>query len=312
MPLDPQAQALLDRLAAAGPPPDLAAARAAARDLDALAGPPPPLARVEDRHIRGPAGKIPIRLYAPSGEDNLPVLVYLHGGGFVLGGLDSHDAMCRSLAAAAGCLLVAVDYRLAPEHPFPAGLDDAFAAVAWTAAQAAAIGADPDRLGVGGDSAGGNLAAVVARRARDRGGPPLAVQLLLYPNTDATLGSASWRDLDGVLLSRAGMDRDFDRYLPPEVDRRDPDVSPLFAPDLTGLPPAIVVVAGEDPVRDEAEAYAARLRQAGVPVRLLRYDGTIHAFFQMAGVLDVAGRAMAEVGAALRSALAPAARAPGT
>ncbi|WP_207956092.1 alpha/beta hydrolase [Rubrobacter marinus] len=230
------------------------------------------------------------------------MVVFFHGGSFSMGDLDLYDAPCRALASGAGSLVVAVAYRLSPENPFPAGVEDAYRATEWVVEHAGELGGDPSRVAVAGDSAGGNIAAVVALLARERGGPPLVFQALVYPNTDATLGSASWEAFDGYVLTKEGMREAFGAYLSGGADPKDRRVSPLFAPDLEGLPPALVVTGEYDPLRDEGEAYAARLREAGVGVRHTRYPGMIHGFFQMAGALDAGGRVVREVSAALRSA----------
>ncbi|MCC6223157.1 MAG: alpha/beta hydrolase [Thermoleophilia bacterium] len=262
-----------------------------------------PLERVEELSLPGPGGALAARLYAPSAA-RLPVLLYLHGGGFVTGSLDSHDGVCRALAAATPCVVVAVDYRLAPEHRFPAAVEDAWAATAWVAEHAASLGADPARVAVGGDSAGGTLAAVVALRARDRG-LPLALQLLVYPVCDLACDTASYRELaDGYGLTAAAMAWYRDRYLGPAGDPADPEASPLRAPDLADVAPALVLTAEYDPLRDEGEAYAQRLRAAGVPVTLVRYDGLIHGFYRMPAAIGRAREALGASAAALRSALA--------
>jgi acetyl esterase len=310
MPLDPQARALLDQMASMGMPPfeklPVPEARASIAALAAASGEPETVDRVDNRTVPGPAGEIPVRVYAPAGQQPLPVLVYFHGGGWVIGNLDTHDGTCRQLANAAGCMVVAVDYRLAPEHPFPAAPEDAYAVTRWVAANAAALGADPGRVAVGGDSAGGNLSAVVSLMARDRGGPSLAHQLLIYPATDAPGDArASYRDnAEGYFLTAAGMHWFWNHYHRGDVGVRDPYACPIRARDLANLPPALVITAEYDPLRDEGEEYAARLRDAGVPVTLSRYDGMIHGFFGMAGLLDRARDAVAEAVAALRTAFA--------
>lgn len=283
MPLDPNVKAILDEMAAQGGPafhevsPE--ASREMYRELQ-LSGEPEPVEAVADRTIPGPGGDIPVRVYTPKGDPPLPVLVFFHGGGFVIGDLETHDGECRALTNAAGCIVVAVDYRLAPEHKFPAAVDDAFVATEWVAANAASIGADANRVAVGGDSAGGNLAAVVAQMAKDRGGPQLALQLLIYPATDYGFDTVSHTEnADGYLLTKDMMEWFQDQYLPSEEDGADPRLSPLRADDLSGLPPALVITAEFDPLRDEGEAYAARLADAGVPANGTRYDGMIHGFF---------------------------------
>lgn len=311
MALDPQAKAYLDQLAAANvqdvPAISVREARAQMEVGALMLGKPPKVGRLVDTTFPGPAGPVRLRLTAPADPGPLPALVYFHGGGFVVGSLNSHDNLCRTLTNAAGVAVVSVDYRLAPEHPFPAAVEDATAAVAWLAdpANAAALGLDPARLAVGGDSAGGNLAAVVARRARDRGGPRLALQVLLYPVVDCDLDTPSYREnAAGYMLTRDAMAWYWSQYVPDPARRSDPDAAPLRADDLAGLPPALVVTAGYDVLRDEAEAYARRLAAAGVPVRLARHPGMIHGFLRRHALFDAGRAALAEVAAALRDALA--------
>jgi acetyl esterase len=305
VPLDPQARATLDAVSALGLPPfeqgTPAAARAglAARRKVTTAA-PAPVHAVEERR----AGGVPVRVYRPSAARPLPSLVYFHGGGWVLGDLDVYDGTVRDLANASGCLVVSVDYRLAPEHKFPAAADDAFAATAWVADNAAEIGADPERLAVGGDSAGGNLAAAVTLMARGRGGPKIAFQLLIYPVTDQAFDTVSYQEnAEGYGLTRKQMMWFSGHYLRSPVDADDPLASPLRASSLRGLPPALVITAGYDPLRDEAEQYAERLKADGVDVRVERYPGLIHGFFGMTASIDAAGAAIRRAGDALRSAL---------
>jgi acetyl esterase len=248
---------------------------------------------------------MPTRIYMPYGTGPFPVLVYLHGGGWVIGDLEAYDATCRALTNAAGCLVVAMEYRLAPEHKFPAAPEDCYAATCWVAANAAAIGGDPRRIAVGGDSAGGNLAAVVAQMARDRGGPALVYQLLVYPVTNYGYDTASYEEnAEGYLLTRNAMVWFWNHYLRSAADGNNPLASPLRASDLRDLPPAMVLTAEFDPLRDEGEAYAMRLQEAGVPVTLKRYTGTIHGFFSLDAVLDQGKQAMADAAAALRTIFA--------
>jgi acetyl esterase len=305
MPLEPQTKTLLDQITAMGAPRlhelPVPEARQAMLALTALQGAPAAVASVEERRIPGPAGEIPLRIYTPAGTAPFAVLVFLHGGGWVIGNLDTHDGASRAVANAAGCIVVSVDYRLAPEHKFPAAPEDAYAATQWVAANASSIGGDPTRLAVGGDSAGGNLAAVVALMARDRGGPRLLYQVLIYPVTDAPGATESYRtNGDGYLLTNDAMSWFWNHYTRGAADRENPYAAPLRAGDLRGVPPALVITAEYDPLRDEGEAYARRLQAAGVPVRLSRYDGTIHGFFSMGAVLAQARTAVEEVGAALR------------
>jgi acetyl esterase len=267
------------------------------------------VAAVEDRTIPGPAGEIPIRIYTPSTADGAAptgLVVFLHGGGFVVGDLDTHDGSARLLANRSGAIVVAVDYRLAPEAPAPAAVDDALAALRWAADHAAELGSTTGKVAVPGDSAGGNLAAVLCQRARDLDGPAIAFQSLVYPVTDLTLGHPSMvENGEGYFLTKAAMEWFADHYLGgSELAAKDPIVSPLFVDSCVGLPPAIVVTAEFDPLRDEGEAYAERLRADGVPVEAIRYDGQIHAFFGMTAILDDARDAVDRVGAALEAALA--------
>ena len=270
--------------------------------------PPISMARVEEVAIPGPAGTMGARLYAPvATSEPSPLLVYFHGGGWVIGGLETHDDPCRFLAAHSGARILSVDYRLAPEHPFPAAAEDADAAYEWAAADPERLGADPGRIGVGGDSAGANLAAAACLTARDRGLPLPAMQLLIYPVTE-TAGTARSRRTfgEGFMLTRADMDWFERHYLPPGADRDDPRVALLGAPDLSGLPPAYVATAGFDPLRDEGEAFAARLREAGVPVALRRHPGLIHTFLNLTAICPAAREAVLEAAGALRMVLAPA------
>lgn len=277
---------LLLRLVALSGHPGLAAmtpARARAemqRSAHVFAGPTPPLARVEDRALPGHAGEVPSRLYVPRDDGTRrPLVVYYHGGGWVIGGVDTHDTSCRHLAREADVGVLSIDYRLAPEHRFPAAVDDALAAFRWGAANADALGFDPRRVAVAGDSAGGNLAAVVALLTTHSGEPRPAAQLLAYPVTDLSTKHASYRLFaDGFLLTERDMDWFRAHYLPDAAAALDPRASPLLADDLRGLPPALVLTCGFDVLRDEGEAYARRLEDAGVRVVLRRHAGLIHGF----------------------------------
>jgi acetyl esterase len=308
MALHPQCKAFLDVLASAGGPPlhELPVGDARKISLSDFGGPQEPVARVEDRTVPGPAQPIPVRVYRPVLADNLPLLMFFHGGGFVLCNLDSHDRECRRLANASGCAVVAVDYRLAPEHPFPAAAEDAYAATCYVAAHAKEFGIDASRIAVGGDSAGGNLATVVTLMARERSGPALRYQLLIYPLTDYTDQSPSMQEFDGNFLSIPMMDWFADQYVPSATDRRSPYASPMHATDLRGLPPAMVMTAECDPLRDQGEAYARKLQAAGVPVVLKRYDGMIHPFVSLSGIIDAGHVALDDAGAAVRAALSAA------
>jgi acetyl esterase len=285
--VDPEVQAALDGAAAAGLPaieeltPVEARAASAARFADLPPG--PDLPSVEDMTVAGPAGAVPVRLYTPDGKKPFPVIVYFHGGGWVIGDLDTAaDAWARSLAAETGAVVVSVDYRLAPEHPYPAGLDDCYAVTEWVAEHGEEIGVDGGQLAVAGDSAGANLAAVVALRARDRGGPRISFQLLGCPVTDHDFETGSYRDCgEGFFVERTTMEWFWDHYVSNVSGRDDPEVSPLRVDSLAGLPSALVITAEYDPLRDEGDAYAARLREAGVTVAHHRYDGMIHCFYVM-------------------------------
>jgi len=306
--LDPQARALLDELAALGRPPiwdvPIEVARAVSTATNVrLAGPPQPVAEVRALCIPSPAGPIAARAYIPAGISPLPIVVYFHGGGFTVGSLDGYDATLRALANASGAIVVSVDYRLAPEHRFPAGLEDCYAATLWLARHAASLGADSKRLAVGGDSAGGNLAAVVALLARDCGEPKIAFQLLVYPTTDGDVARDSYlRYGEGHLLTTATCRWFTEQYIS-EADRDDWRHRPLLAPTLVGLPPAHVLVAECDPLYDEARAYADRLAASGVRTTFVSYSGMIHGFFNYSGVLERSRTALGEAGAALRAAL---------
>jgi acetyl esterase len=272
-----------------------------------VTGKPRPVARVEALTIPGRDGEIAARLYVALGAPRppQPLLVYYHGGGWVIGDLDTHDGACRFLAEFGGCRVLSVDYRLAPEHPFPAPVEDAMAAFDWAVGNAGQLGADPTRIAVGGDSAGGNLAAAVCLQARENGGPRPRLQLLLYPVTDAVGGQAS-RDTfaEGFLLTRNDMDWFERHYIPDGCRADDPRISMMRAPDLDDLPPAYIATAGFDPLRDEAETYAARLREAGVKVALRRHPGLIHGFANLTAICPSASGAMHEAAGALRMGLA--------
>lgn len=311
MPLHPQCKALLDQMAALGGKPmeemtpvELRTNRAeSATAFQALAGPPQAVARVENRAIPGPAQPIPIRVYWPETGRKLPVLVYFHGGGWVIGNLDQVDAQCRALANGAQCVVVNVDYRLAPEHKFPAAADDAYAVVRYVAEHAAEFDADPSRIAVGGDSAGGNLATVVCLMARDGRGPKIAFQLLVYPVTDYDDDRPSSHEFaEGYLLTRGAMGYFWGHYVASPEEGRSPHASPLNAKSLAGLPPAMVLTAECDPIRDQGEAYARRLQEAGVPVTMKRYAGAIHVFFNLGGVIDAGKEAVADAAAAVHKA----------
>jgi acetyl esterase len=306
--LDDASRALLAILAEHNPAPGMSveAIRANAAALGRrVQGDPPPIADVTDVATLTPDGhRLAMRLYRPGGCTGRGVLVWLHGGGFTTGDLDTHDTLCRRLSAGAGTALLSVDYRLAPEHRFPAAVHDAAAALGWVAAEGRRLGLDGTRIAVGGSSAGGNLAAAAALHARDAGGPPIALQLLVYPVTDATASLPSHVECaEGYQLTAAMMRAYWAHYMPAGIDPRTPLLSPLWAPSLAGLPPACVVVAELDPLRDEVDAFAARLREAGVPVESRRWDGVMHGFFGQAGVLAKAREAQRFACAAVARAL---------
>jgi len=306
MPLDPKAKALIDMMAQMPLPPwsELNAVTFRAM-MDAGRFPPPdlPLAEIVNTTIPGPAGPIGARIYRASLAPNQPVIVYFHGGGFVIGNLESHDGTCRRLSHGIGCTVVSVDYRLAPEHVYPAAVDDSFAATEWVAEHADVLKIDKARIAVAGDSAGGNLAAVVAIVARDRGGPAICHQLLTYPVTDMAFKSESYTSNGtGYFLTKDMMAWFGLQYVPTGHDIEDPLLSPLYHKNLSGLPPATVITAEYDPLRDEGESYAQKLRDAGVPTKLVRYDGVFHGFFSMNGAVDQADDAHAFAAGELKKA----------
>ncbi len=299
MPLDPQVQQYLARQALeAGPPPTSAAERRELRRAQSVV-------QVQDLQISGPGGNVALRIYKPSSAAILPVLVFFHGGGWVTGDLETHDFQCRLVSRWANCAVVHVNYRHAPEHPFPAAIDDAYAGASWVADNAASLGLDATRIAVGGDSAGGNLAAAVTLLAAERGAPTFIFQYLAYPVTDAAMDTPSVREnATGFGLTAEAMRWFWDQYVPDKSQRFHPVASPLRAENLRGLPAAFVLTAEFDPLRDEGEAYAARLREAGVPVQLKRYDGLIHGFLGQTAEIDAARLAMADLTNALREAFA--------
>jgi acetyl esterase len=312
MALDPESQRLIDLMAEANRPAWNTLSPQAARDLylslrPGAQGPRPAEVAVVDRSIPGPAGELPVRLYRPASAPasaELPALVYAHGGGWVFGNLDSHDVLCAQLAIEAGIAVFHVDYRLAPEARFPGAFDDVVAALQWVAANGASVGIDPTRLAIGGDSAGGNLAAAVSLWARDHGGPKLRMQLLAYPVTDAVARAESYRHFeDGYGLNAVTMEWFFDHYTPDQASRGDWRVSPLRAASLAGLPPALVVTAGYDPLRDEGRAYAWRLQQEGTQADLFEFGGMLHGFLSSPMLLHGARRGTTLCAAALREAL---------
>jgi acetyl esterase len=311
--LHPQAQALLRLIEDKGIPPTHTLtpqqARALYRERRVFTQPePPPVGALRELEARGPAGPIALRSYRPLGSgaaDMLPVLVYYHGGGWVIGDLDTHDTLCRQLANQSGCAVVAVDYRLAPEHRFPAAVDDAVAAARWVHRHADALHVDANRIAVGGDSAGGNLAAVVALAARDAGDLPLAFQLLIYPATDQRRGWPSHTSNgEGYLLTKASMDYYHAHYIGDPAQDADWRASPLLATSHAGLPPALVLTAGYDPLRDEGLQYAHALSAAGSRATLVNFERQVHGFILMGRVLDEANVAVQLCAAQLKQALA--------
>ncbi|MBW8803783.1 MAG: alpha/beta hydrolase [Catenulisporales bacterium] len=307
MPLDPQIQAMRDRRITSAAPPlytlTLAEARAAdLASIQAEAGEPEPVYEVTDHHLPLGDRKVPIRVYRPSPEQRpLPALLYFFGGGWTLGSLETCDAVCRTLANTAGCLVISVGYRLAPEHKFPAAVEDCHEALRHIATHAADFGADPTRLAVGGDSAGGNLAAATTLLARTEPALPLSGQLLVYPNTDQLADDESLHTNDDPwLFNHRSVAWYLDHYLATDADAAHPLASPLRAPDLSGLPPALVITAEYDPLRDQGEAYARRLAESGIEVELTRYPGMVHGFFTMSGSVDAARAALDQAAAGLR------------
>ncbi len=302
MPVTPETQGLLAMLEEAGGP-DISEqtpeeARAMMEGFAPMQAGAPEPARVESRTVPGPGGDIPVRVYASEG-DNLPVVMYYHGGGWVLGDIESHDGTCKQLLAELGeAAIVSVDYRLAPEHKYPAAADDCYAAAAWVAENGAEIGVDGSRMAVAGDSAGGNLSAVVSQMARDKGGPAIAAQVLHVPVTDHNYEYPSYSEnAEGYLLTRASMVWFWDHYLPSADAGHDAYASPLQADDLSGLAPALVQTAEFDPLRDEGEAYAAALEAAGSEVTVHRYDGVIHDPFMMFAIIPTGIECLKEAAA---------------
>jgi acetyl esterase len=282
MPLDPEIRQMLETTGGSLPDVTTQPLDVVRRVYDMSAGISTiELAEIRDMTIPGPAGDLAVRLYRPEGEGAKPGLVYFHGGGWVIGSLVSHDPACRRLAQMSGCVIIAVDYRLAPEHRFPAAFDDAYAAASWVAAEATSLGIDPTRIGVAGDSAGANLAAAVTLKARDEAGPALSVQILIYPATQFDTETPSdIRNAEGYGLTTAAMRWFCTQYIPDPAHRQSPFASLMNAQSVSGLPPAFVATAEFDPLCDEGEAYAERLRAAGVPVTTIRYNGTIHGFLR--------------------------------
>jgi acetyl esterase len=299
MPLDPQMQAILDTMPAGGDvdlsqvPPE---AMRPAFDSVGPPGDPQVVGNVENRTVPGPSDPIPVRVYTPEGEGPFPILMFFHGGGFVLCSLDSHDALARALCNGAEAVVISVDYRLAPEAKFPAGPEDCYAATCWAAENAGEVGGDAARIAVAGDSAGGNLSAVVSLMAQERGGPSIVHQLLIYPVTSSSADTNSYRDnAEGYFLTKGMMDWFWGHYLENEADGSNPLASPLLAESLVGQPPATVITAEFDPLRDEGLAYARRLDEAGVSTVVKNYEGVVHGFVSMFDNVDK-GREALELG----------------
>jgi acetyl esterase/lipase len=308
--LDPHAKRLLDMLAVRSGPSaacmTVAERRAAFGNLMRFSGPGTPVGSIEDLSFPGPGGPLPVRSYTPMATNAgpLPGLVYLHGGGLSAGDIDTHDALCRVIANESRCRVIAVDYRLAPEHPFPAAIEDACAATEWVFAKATELGIDANRIGVGGDSAGGTLAALVASTMRARRGLRLAFQLLLCPILDFAAKTPSRKTFETALLDRAMMDRDIALYAAGLIEPSDPRVSPLRARDFAGLPPTFIHTAQCDPLRDEGQIYAEQLALAGVEVHHMCHQGMPHLFYAMAGVIPSTRAALHEIGAEVAAMLA--------
>jgi len=308
--LDPLVRSLLEAMEAENQPPLETltvpeARRVAAGNIKLVGGTPEPLRSIENLAIEGPDGPIPIRVYTPDVPAPRPAMVYFHGGGWVVCDLDTHHVVCSAIARRAGAVVVAVDYRLAPEHKFPAAVVDCYAATAWVAANAGRLGVDAHRIAVGGDSAGGNLGAVISLWSRDEGGPAIALQVMVYPVTDlSSFETPSYQEFaTGYSLTKPEMEWFRDNYLPSAEDGRNPHASPLLAADLAGLPPALIITAECDPLRDEGEAYAKRLDEANVAITCTRYDGMIHPFFSLSGVIPRAFDAIEQVADAVKSAV---------
>ena len=307
MPLDPQIKQVMEDTAALGLPapytvsPEEARANAKKRPRS----PGPEVAKVEDRSIPGPDSDVPVRVYTPQGNGPFPILAWYHGGGWVVGDLESADATARDLCVGGECVVVSVDYRLAPDAKFPGPANDCWAATTWAVENAVSINGDASRLAVGGDSAGGNIAAAMCLMAADQGGPEIVFQLLIYPVTDVDFTTVSYDDnAEGYGLTKVTMEWYWDHYLESMADASNPYAAPLQAKSLAGQPPALVITAEYDPLRDEGEAYAKRLSEAGVATTATRYDGVIHGFFNMNAVVDKSQQAVDEASAALRNAFA--------
>ena len=309
--LDPAVRQLLEAAEAEGNPPlesfsPEEARKLAIESLKTAGGTPEPVRSIENLRIPGPDCEIPIRIYTPDAPAPRPALVYFHGGGWVVCDLDTHDVVCTAIAHRAGAVVIAVDYRLAPEHKFPAAVTDSYAATAWVASNVTKLGIDPKRISVGGDSAGGNLAAVVSLKSRDEDGPAIALQVMVYPATDlSSFDTPSYQEFgENHYLTKSEMEWFRQHYLRSMEDARDPHASPLLASDLSRLPPVLIITAECDPLRDEGEAYAKRLANDGVPVTYTCYPGMIHPFFSLSGAIPQAFDAIQQVANAV-AGLAP-------
>jgi acetyl esterase len=308
MPLDPQAKALLDAAEQSGAPPFNAYPAAEARAIydqasELVRGSPPEPFSIEELFVPGVAGDIPTWIYRPDANKNLPLLIYYHGGGYTIGSLKSHDCVCRALCVEANCIVVSVDYRLAPENKYPAAVEDAWSAAKWLAENAESLGADKNRIAIGGDSAGGNLAAVVSLLAKESGGPKFTFQLLIYPGTDMSCSFESHKKFGkGYRLTNELVEWFYDHYFSSDDDINHWQASPLNAEDLSDLPPAFVISAGYDPLQDENRAYAEKLAKAGVAVKHSHYESMMHGFITMPGAIDKAKDAASECAAELRQA----------
>ena len=310
MELDTHVKGLLDMLAASGQPKmwevPPAEARKMALALTQMVEGKEPIGKIDNGSLPGRSGSIPFRIYTPvaASAEPLPCLIYFHGGAWIFGDLDTVDCMCRMLANESACRVISIDYRLAPEHRFPAGVEDAYAAIEWVATNASTLSINPARIGVAGDSAGGNLAAVACQNAKNQG-PKIAFQVLFCPVVDFAADNQSRRDFAfGYFLERPLMEWTATHYLPANVDFKDPRLSPLWAADLSGLPPAQIHTAGFDPLRDEAKAYADALGRAGVKVRYICHEHMIHNFYAMAGAIPYAKTALKSVGSDIKAVLA--------
>ena len=306
MPLDTQIESVMEQVAALGFPPShtVSAQEARSNAKARPRGKGPDVHKVEDIKIPSDAGPIPARIYTPSNETSLPILVWFHGGGWVVGDLESADATARHLCNESSSVIISIDYRLAPETKFPGASDDCYTATQWVSENASSLNADPDKIAVGGDSAGGNLAAVVSLMARDKQGPKIGFQLLVYPVTEMNFNTKSYIDnAEGYQLSRDGMIWYWDHYLEDKEAANNPYAAPMKAESLQNLPPALIITAEYDPLRDEGKAYAERLKAEGVTTQYTMYSGMIHGFFGMASVVDKGRAAVKESADAMRKAL---------